>query len=74
MQRRVKLDFKPLSLDETAQTLGVPRTRARKKLAMVGVDLDGRPAGTPRQKRKSRGATNHEERRNPLDVHGAHAL
>jgi len=56
MRRRVKLDFKPLSLDETAQTLGVPRTRARKILAMVGVDLDARNPGARRGKRKARRA------------------
>jgi len=54
MQRRVKLNFKPLSLDETAQRLGVPRARARKILAMIGVDLD---APSPlRRTRKARTA------------------
>jgi hypothetical protein len=42
MTRRTKLDFKPLSLGETAKRLGVPRARARKILALVGVDFDGR--------------------------------
>ena len=42
MSRRVKLDFKPLSLGETAKRLGVPPGRARKILALVGVDFNGR--------------------------------
>jgi len=42
MSRRTKLDFKPLSLGETAKRLGVPPARARKILALVGVDFDGR--------------------------------
>ena len=45
MSRRIKLDFKPLSLRETAEALGVPPARARKILAIVGVDLNGRTTG-----------------------------
>jgi hypothetical protein len=48
MPRRVKLDFEPLTLRETAAALGLPPTRARKILAMVGVDFDGRPANKTR--------------------------
>jgi hypothetical protein len=61
MPRPVKLDFKPLTLEETAKALGVPPARARKILAMVGVDFNGRPTGTmqptmqPRKARSGRG-------------------
>lgn len=54
MRRRTKLDFKPLSLDETAKRLGVPRGRARKILALVGVDFDGQISTAARAKRKTR--------------------
>jgi hypothetical protein len=54
MQRRVKLDFKPLSLAETAQHLGVPQARARKILAMIGVNLDGSATGKLRRTSKYR--------------------
>lgn len=37
MRRPVKLDFKPLSLEQTAKELGIPRTRALKIMAMFGV-------------------------------------
>jgi hypothetical protein len=54
MSRRTKLDFKPLSLGETAKRLGVPPARARKILALVGVDFDGRTLTTVRPKGHSR--------------------
>ncbi len=54
MQRPVKLDFKPLSLRETAKRLGVPPARARKILALVSVDFDGRIVGTVSPKRQAR--------------------
>jgi hypothetical protein len=54
MRRPVKLDFKPMSLRETAKALGVPPTRARKILAMFGVDFDGPTASTVRANRKAR--------------------
>lgn len=38
MTRRVKLDFAPLSLEETAKRLQIPQSRAKKILALVGVD------------------------------------
>jgi hypothetical protein len=63
MPRPVKLDFKPLTLGETAKALGVPPARARKILAMVGVDLNGRPTGTmqptthPRKARSGRASS-----------------
>lgn len=54
MRRPVKLDFKPLSLRETAKRLGVPPARARKILALVGVDFDGRVVSTVSPKRLAR--------------------
>ena len=36
MRRPVKLDFKPLSLEQTAKELGIPRARALKILEMFG--------------------------------------
>jgi hypothetical protein len=54
MRRPVKLDFKPLSLRETAKRLGVPPARARKILALVGVDFDGRMISTASPKRRAR--------------------
>jgi hypothetical protein len=40
MRRPVKLDFKPLSLEDTAKALGIPRRRAAKIVAMFGVTLE----------------------------------
>lgn len=37
MRRPVKLNFKPLSLEETAKALGIPRARALKIIALFGV-------------------------------------
>jgi hypothetical protein len=54
MPRPTKLQFKPLSLAETAKRLGVPPARARKILALVGVDFDGLGARTVHAKRKVR--------------------
>jgi hypothetical protein len=57
MSRRVKLDFKPLTLSETAKALGIPRARARKILAIVGVDFNGHPAETLRARKARTGKT-----------------
>jgi hypothetical protein len=38
MPRRTKLDFEPLSLEETAKQLGIPRRRAQQILALFGAD------------------------------------
>jgi hypothetical protein len=54
MRRPAKLDFKPLSLRETAKRLGVPPTRARKILALFGVDFDGRIIDTASPKSQAR--------------------
>lgn len=57
MSRRIKLDFKPLTLSETAKRLGVPPARARKILAIVGVDFDGRTTDTIRARKARTGKT-----------------
>lgn len=47
MRRPVKLNFKPLSLEETAKELGIPRARALKIIALFGVAAeDFRVRGT----------------------------
>lgn len=55
MRRPVKLDFKPLSLEQTAKELGIPRTRALKIMALFGLDRVAenghRPAKKPRATR-----------------------
>jgi hypothetical protein len=51
-RRRTKLDFEPLSLGETAKRLGIPRARARRILAMFGLESEGLNAGGLRTKRK----------------------
>jgi hypothetical protein len=38
--RPTKLDFKPLSLAETARQLHIPEQRARRLLSLIGMDLD----------------------------------
>ncbi len=38
MSRRTKLDFEPLSLEETAKQLGIPRQRAQRILTLIGAD------------------------------------
>jgi len=57
MSRRIKLDFKPLTLGETAKVLGVPPARARKILAIVGVNSGGQTAGTMRARKARTGKT-----------------
>jgi hypothetical protein len=57
MSRPIKLDFKPLTLGETAKRLGVPPARARKILALVGVDFSGRTTTTMRQRKARTGKT-----------------
>jgi len=42
MARRTRLEFEPLSLEETARQLGVPRRRAKRILALVGVKSDSK--------------------------------
>jgi hypothetical protein len=57
MSRRIKLDFKPLTLSETAKALGIPPARARKILAIVGVDFNGRTTDTTRARKARTGKT-----------------
>ena len=51
--RPTKLDFKPLSLAETARRLGIPRQRARRILSLIGVDLQTGKSRDLRVKRKT---------------------
>jgi hypothetical protein len=55
MSRRTRLDFKPLTLGETAKALGVPPARARKILALVGVDYSGLATGGLRTRKSATG-------------------
>jgi len=41
MRRPVKLDFKPLSLEETAKALGIPQKRAAQIITMFGASPEG---------------------------------
>ncbi len=54
MRRPTKLNFKPLSLAETAKRLGVPRARALRILALVGVGPEALRTGAPHAKGKAR--------------------
>jgi len=51
MNRPVKLDFEPLTLEQTAKSLGVPKARALKILAMAGLGPEALRASR-RPKRK----------------------
>jgi hypothetical protein len=39
MSRRTKLEFEPLSLEETAKQLGIPHQRAQRILTLIGADV-----------------------------------
>jgi hypothetical protein len=39
MSRRTKLEFEPLSLEETAKQLGIPRQRAQRILTLIGAEV-----------------------------------
>ena len=39
MSRRTKLEFEPLSLEETAKQLGIPHQRAQRILALIGANV-----------------------------------
>jgi hypothetical protein len=45
MSRRTKLEFEPLSLEETARHLGIPRQRAHRILSLIGADVVPVPHG-----------------------------
>jgi hypothetical protein len=53
MPRRTKLDFEPLSLEETAKQLGIPRRRAQQILALFGADALPGPRRSRTLKRRS---------------------
>lgn len=42
MARRTKLEFEPLTLEETARRLGVPHRRAERILTLVGVKAEAK--------------------------------
>ncbi len=50
MSSPVKLNFRILSLKETARALGVPASRAKKVLEMVGANRDNHRHSTSRSK------------------------
>jgi hypothetical protein len=39
MSRRTRLEFEPLSLEETARHLGISRQRAHRILSLIGADV-----------------------------------
>jgi hypothetical protein len=55
MSRRTRIEFEPLSLEETAKQLGVPHQRAKRILTLIGADvvpgLRGHGAGKRRSTR-----------------------
>jgi hypothetical protein len=51
MSRRTKIEFEPLSLEETAKQLGVPHQRAQRILALIGADVVPDPRGIRARKR-----------------------
>jgi hypothetical protein len=54
MSRRTKLEFEPLSLEETAKQLGVPRQRAQRILTLIGADVAPSPHGLRAKRRTVR--------------------
>jgi hypothetical protein len=53
MSRRTKLEFEPLSLEETAKQLGIPRQRAQRILTLVGADAASGAHGLRAEKRRT---------------------
>jgi hypothetical protein len=45
MSRRTKLEFEPLSLEETASQLGISHQRAQRILALIGTGAGSGPQG-----------------------------
>ena len=45
MSRRTKIEFEPLSLEETAKQLGIPHQRAQRILTLIGADAVSRAHG-----------------------------
>lgn len=50
---RTKIEFEPLSLEETAKQLGVPHQRAKRILTLIGADAVPGPRGHVAGKRRS---------------------
>lgn len=53
MSRRTKLEFEPLSLEETAKQLGIPQQRAQRILTLIGADVVPGPHRLPAGKRRT---------------------
>jgi hypothetical protein len=53
MSRRTKLEFEPLSLEETAKQLGIPRQRAQRILALIGADAVSSSRALRTEKRRT---------------------
>jgi hypothetical protein len=53
MSRRTKIEFEPLSLEETAKQLGIPQQRAQRILTLIGADAMPGPNGLRRAKRRT---------------------
>ncbi len=53
MARRTKLEFEPLTLEETARRLGVPRQRAERILTLVGVKIDAKTRSSRMSKHRA---------------------
>ena len=55
MSRRTKLEFEPLSLEETARQLGIPQQRAQRILTLIGADPVSGPHSLRAAKRRTVG-------------------
>jgi len=53
MSRRTKLEFEPLSLEETARQLGISRQRAQRILTLIGADAGPGPNSLRTAKRRT---------------------
>lgn len=53
MSPRTKLEFEPLSLEETAKQLGISRQRAQRILTLIGADVAPGPHRLQAAKRRS---------------------
>jgi len=53
MSRRTKLNFEPLSLEDTAKELGIPRRRAERILTMIGTSVVPGPRKLKAAKRRT---------------------
>jgi hypothetical protein len=53
MSRPTKLEFEPLSLEETAKQLGIPRQRAKQILTLIGAEVVPGPRSLRAAKRRT---------------------